>query len=164
LTANAIGGERDRCLKVGCDDYMTKPIEIGSFLNLVARYLPDANFGGGSPSGKHALHSTSADARLESQFAGDPEMADVLARFLERLRSHGVPELRAACTAMDRTLLKRLAHQLNGAGGGYGFPAISVAAGELEDAVRREAASPEVAKRAEILSQLCDRAVSSRVS
>jgi CheY-like chemotaxis protein len=38
ITANAMPGDRERCLKEGMDDYMSKPFTIGQFLDLLARW------------------------------------------------------------------------------------------------------------------------------
>lgn len=39
LTANAMEGERDSCLRMGCDDYAPKPIDGPTLMHLVARHL-----------------------------------------------------------------------------------------------------------------------------
>ena len=41
LTANAMEGDRDRCLQTGMDDYVTKPIEPQTLLAVLQRWLPD---------------------------------------------------------------------------------------------------------------------------
>ncbi len=40
LTANAAGGDRERCLEAGMDDYCGKPFEPGQFLAKIAALLP----------------------------------------------------------------------------------------------------------------------------
>ncbi|HEY3728711.1 MAG TPA: response regulator [Solirubrobacteraceae bacterium] len=41
-SAGATAGDRTRALRAGCDDYVAKPIEIGSFVRLVSKFAaPD---------------------------------------------------------------------------------------------------------------------------
>jgi CheY-like chemotaxis protein len=39
LTANVTTGNRQKCLDAGCDDYMTKPFDIATFVTDVAEHL-----------------------------------------------------------------------------------------------------------------------------
>lgn len=40
LTANAMHGDRERCLSAGCDAYIAKPIARQELRNTIARFIP----------------------------------------------------------------------------------------------------------------------------
>lgn len=44
LTAHAMKEDRERCLKVGCNDYLTKPIEIKLFYEVIWRHMCQSPF------------------------------------------------------------------------------------------------------------------------
>ena len=72
-----------------------------------------------------------AGAPVRSTLADDSDFAGLLVLFAETL-----PEKRELARALQREgtfeQLRVWAHQLKGAGGGYGFPGLSDAAAELE--------------------------------
>ena len=45
LTAHAMEGDREACLEAGCTDYVTKPLDKATFLNVISAYLKDAGDG-----------------------------------------------------------------------------------------------------------------------
>jgi CheY-like chemotaxis protein len=39
LTAHAMIGDRQKCMDAGCNDYLTKPVNRETFLQLVSKYV-----------------------------------------------------------------------------------------------------------------------------
>src|SRR5262245_36637958 len=77
----------------------------------------------------------SATAPVRSDFADDPGFRELLEEFAAAMpvRRDGLLE---AHQKADWELLRTRAHQLKGAGGGFGFPRLSELAADLESACR----------------------------
>ena len=43
LTANAMAGDRDKCIEAGCDDFATKPIDRAQLLHIIHKYAISHN-------------------------------------------------------------------------------------------------------------------------
>ena len=88
---------------------------------------------------------------IRSIFEDDPDMVEIVQEFAAEIPGR-VAELEAALAAGDLGQIKTIAHQLKGAGGGYGFQPITDVAGALEHAVREEQSVEQIKERC---SELC---------
>jgi signal transduction histidine kinase/CheY-like chemotaxis protein/HPt (histidine-containing phosphotransfer) domain-containing protein len=149
LTAHAMAGERERCIEAGCDDYIRKPIDRRELLQSLRRHLQPPTAEG------------AATALLHSSFADDSEMVEIIQRFVASLPER-VAALRAEARVPGSQTLVRLAHQLKGAAGGYGFGPISEAAATLEAAARSGGEHANVLRAVEELADVCARARTGR--
>ena len=88
---------------------------------------------------------------LVSSFRDDPDMVELIDEFARALPAR-VEAIEAALSQRDFASLRRLAHQLKGAGSGYGYPSITDAAQLVESAV---SASEPVALLSDKVAELC---------
>ncbi len=112
-----------------------------------------ANAGFGSVQGRPLL----------SDFSADEDMRDLISMFVAELPDR-IRALQTLSESGGLEQLCRLAHQMKGASGGYGFPVLGAAAGRLEESVVNSLSCPDPAAtlpaiRAQVdgLIELCRR-------
>ncbi len=91
--------------------------------------------------------------QIRSLYADDPDMREIVREFAAEAPERAVllERLLAAGELKD---LRTLAHQLKGAGGGYGFPQVTAAAAALEKAVLEGASAGVLKARCDVLCEL----------
>ncbi len=94
---------------------------------------------------------------LFSDLSRDPDLVDLVALFVGELPER-VRTLEELLASRDWQGLRRAAHQIKGAAGSYGFPAISAVAAALESAAGQPAPEDEIRVCFEELTTLCLRA------
>ncbi|MFO0827710.1 MAG: Hpt domain-containing protein [Phycisphaerales bacterium] len=93
--------------------------------------------------------------QIKSEFADDPDMREIVEFFVNDLGDR-VAAISAAFQSDDLSRLRTLAHQLKGAAGGYGFPAIGMAAATVErELLADQATLSALSEKVEDLLRLC---------
>ena len=155
LTAHAIAEDRQKCIAAGCDGYATKPVNRIALLAILARLMDSP---GPTPDGGPVVAApggASSDPAIHSVFGSDSDMAGIIAEFVGKMPQR-LAEMREAAHNSQWDALHRLAHQMKGAGGSYGYASLTDAARELESHARPEDA--EAAIRAlDHLGHLCEK-------
>ena len=84
---------------------------------------------------------------IRSIYEDDPDMMEIVREFAEELPGRAAA-IEQGLEGGDLASVMTLAHQLKGAGGGYGFPQISEVAARLEQALKEREDDPVVKERA----------------
>ncbi len=95
-------------------------------------------------------------AAIVSEFVDDPDMTELIEMFVSELPEK-IEAIRAACANADLETVRQVAHQLKGAGGGYGYPMLTTAAAELEASAKTAAAVESIRREVETMTELCAR-------
>jgi len=142
LTANAMQGDRERCLASGMDDYLTKPLRKDDLRGALERWIPVVDHVRAADEGcpARAAVETAAAAlpviidmpTMLRNIGGDQELADQLIElFLQRYRPM-IENIRAALASKDTGAIEQAAHLLKGTAGNLCAPEVVLAAGQLE--------------------------------
>ena len=154
LTAHAISGDRDRCLKVGMDDYLSKPFSREDMSVILKRWLPAALAKSPTP------QAPEVNAGSSSAEAAEPVAASIDQEVLEKIRTlerNGAPNLVArlvglylkgtpplieqmkkACADADCGALRMAAHTLKSSSANVGAMKLHELCKELESQARNQ--------------------------
>ncbi|MBC7771298.1 MAG: Hpt domain-containing protein [Pyrinomonadaceae bacterium] len=93
------------------------------------------------------------DSEIRSEFAGDPDMQEIIEMFVQDMPER-ISQLQNSWQTGEFEMVKRVAHQLKGASGGYGFSVLGTAASELEQGVKALASNTEDSQFVQVKTQL----------
>jgi signal transduction histidine kinase/DNA-binding response OmpR family regulator len=144
LTANAMKEEKDRCISLGANEFLTKPIDKQAFYLVLERYLERA---GQQP--------------VKSNADYDAEMAQLVDEFIASLPTRAA-SLQTAAEQQNWNQLRSHIHQLKGMGGGFGFRKISELSEQIETDLKVMAVDKVTSCVGELLAYI-DRVVEEHV-
>jgi CheY-like chemotaxis protein len=164
-TAHAFAEDRQRCLDVGMDEHISKPIKVPELIAVLQRFC--------SPPGREPASAYTAPDKAEEQRAvgsdkmvfnlealcahlgGDKETAmGMIDRFLSELPGL-VAKLRAAAVAENLPLTAKLAHSLKGVAATFGAEVLAEVASETEQVAKKPGDQRLNALLSQIETELC---------
>ncbi len=146
MTANAMEGDRERCIAAGMDDYVAKPVRVTDLEKALQRWLPLAGPSDASPTpetrdnrppndteAEEAVLDRAALERLRRLIRpGQPDfVAELLQAYLQEAPGL-IRAMHAAIERQDAGALQRAAHALKGESGTLGILEVEAFCGQLE--------------------------------
>jgi two-component system sensor histidine kinase/response regulator len=128
MTAHALEGDRERCLRAGMDDYLSKPLRSQDLDVVLERWVRVA----ATTDGRAEVEPLIDEARVRSLCADYPSMADELWKVFNRATPPLIGELRDALERGDDDQRRRLAHKLRGSSETVGATRMAALSGTLE--------------------------------
>ncbi len=151
LTANAISGDRERCLEAGMDDYIAKPFARAALLRTMAHWINPAPVSTAASASQNDIAAPSAPQQTEEVASLDPKALqalralqrpgrpDVLTRIIDMFNNDAprlLGEMHAAAGAGDAEALRRAAHTLKSTSANVGATILAATCKEIEQLAR----------------------------
>jgi len=141
MTANAMKGDRENCIKAGMDDYLSKPVKKDGLAAILETWLKQEDHTGAllQEPQKDDTQGTPLlfdKAELLNNFDGDEAFAQGILDDAVSEIPIKVEKILELCKGEDSQAIHLLAHTLKGIAANLRTPALSVIAGKIESAAK----------------------------
>jgi PAS domain S-box-containing protein len=141
MTANAMQGDRERCIAAGMDDYISKPIEQKKLVEILSEWGAQPAREGEVPYASERSHSGLNILLLEEYFGSDKHLIDEVLEVFQKTTHVTLEKLRVACDEQEMKKILSLAHEIKGSCGNLGLKRLAAIASGIEAAVKNESVS-----------------------
>ena len=124
-TAYSMHADSSKCLAVGCDAHLSKPMKKSEFIKALAPYLDY----------KESARELAPDEENTPVVRVESDFVEFIPEFLADV-ANDVQKMTDALSRKDWETIRKLSHSINGAGGGYGLDVISDIAKSIEMAAK----------------------------
>jgi signal transduction histidine kinase/CheY-like chemotaxis protein/HPt (histidine-containing phosphotransfer) domain-containing protein len=125
MTAEAMHGDREKCLAAGMDDYIVKPVTLDQLREALTRCPAPGGVAAESAVDRRVLE------QLREDLGGNPPLRDIIVSFLETT-PEALVTLRDAAARADVDAIRRTAHMLKGTSAMLGARPLAEQCAELE--------------------------------
>ena len=139
MTAHALPGDRERCLRAGMDDYIPKPVNEGLLLRALERWAPvaDESLSPPTPASIEELQPDAAPTYNGERIRipAKAGLEDLIPGYLDNCQKN-IVMLVDAVAKPDLDAARVIGHGMKGCGLGYGFAAITEIGAIIEQSAR----------------------------
>lgn len=169
LTANALPGDRDRCLNAGFSDYLSKPFTDGDLYQMLQQWLAGRALPAGAgdrgtplparlenlalPAKQHRIQALSEEVLerlLSLQSAGSPGLLGRLCEAYVSSVPHNLQKLRDALQQQDMTEVRATAHALKSGHSHFG----ALKAAELFRRIEQAASTDRLSQALKLMTEV----------
>lgn len=145
MTANAMEGDREKCMQAGMNDHVSKPIDPDALYAAVMRWVkprrsqrpepPAKKIDAASPKALPDIQGVDLGDGLRRVGGNTRLYRDLLVKFAAKNGDAGL-QISAALQGGDLKMAERIAHTVKGVAGNLGIKQVQFAAEKLEKAIR----------------------------